>query len=133
MFRKIPKDPKILEMNIGTEVDDGIIVSDYDLRLLYDYGIYPERIQVDENLYSIYKGLYERAYNPEIFLYNDYLYIKISKQRYLRHRPKPEYIIAFDLDLERHLKASVASKLKLLIHLNGRYFLVIPYQLNEGI
>lgn len=129
MFRKIPKDPKILEMNIGVEMDDGIIVSDYDLRLLYDYGIYPNKIEVNETLYSIYRDLYERAYNPEIFIYNDYTYIKISKQRYLRHRPKPEYIIAFDLDLDRHFKASVASKLKLLIYQNGRYYLVIPHQL----
>ncbi|MEM0356223.1 MAG: hypothetical protein QXD03_00945 [Candidatus Anstonellales archaeon] len=129
MFRKIDKDPKILELNIGIEMDDYILVSDYDLRLLYDYGLYSEKPDVDENIYRTYRELYEKAYNPEIFVYDNYTYIKITKQKYLRHKPRYEYIIAFDLDLNRHFRAAVASKLKLIVLHDGKYYIITPSSL----
>lgn len=129
MFRKIPKDQKILELNIGQEFEDFIILSDYDIRLLKDLGIVDEDVKVDEKIYQVYRELYEKGYNPSIFLYNDKIYIKITSQKYLRHKPKYEYLVAFDMNLEFHLKAATATKLRLLIYLDGKYLMILPHTL----
>lgn len=129
MFRKINKDPRILELNIGTELEDGIVVSDYDLRLLKDYGIVDLEVDVDEKIYSVYKELYEKAYNPSIIIYNDRTYIRITEQKYLRHKPKYKYLIAFSWDIDEHLKAAIATKLNLLIYHNNKFLLILPQML----
>ncbi len=127
MFRRIPKDEKILELNIGQEFDDFIIVSDYDVKLLKDLGIMDEEVNVDMKIYEVYKELYEKGYNPSIFVYNDQIYIKITSQRFLRHRPAYKYLIAFDMNLDLHLKAATATKLKLLIYQDGKYLMILPH------
>jgi len=119
---KIPKDPKIIELNIGHEIEDGILVSEYELNLLHDLGFnYPKKELIR---YELFKELYFKGYNPKVV--NDY-YFTITKQKYLRHPLKPEYTIAFDWNIEKHMKVAISLKTKLLIYDNQKFYIVINH------
>jgi len=129
MFKSYPKIPKLIELGIGDETEDSLILSKFDRALATELGILDEKVeftQEEKPYYDLYKELYFKGYIPRTTLYEGTIYFRVGTKGYLRKKKKTEYLVALGGDWEKALNLAVKMKKKLVIK-QGDRFIFLTY------
>ncbi len=124
MFSKYPKIEKLIELGIGDETEDSLILSKFDEMLAYELGILEKAPEMDEKLmeyYKLYKELYDKGYIPKTTVYEGKIYFRVASKGYLRKKRKTQYLVALEGDILENLKIATMMKKKLVMKINGRF------------